>query len=56
MSQYAPHLAEQLLADLLIYRFAADQLALARNLGLAVGALRVLPEGLRVELQPQGLR
>lgn len=56
VSQYAPHLAEQLLADLLIYRFAADQLALARNLGLAVGALRVLPEGLRVELQPQGLR
>ena len=56
VSQYAPRLAEQLLADLVIYRLPAEQLALARNLGLAVGALRVLPEGLRIELTPPGLR
>lgn len=55
VAQYAPRIAEQLLADLVVYRFPAEQLALARNLGLAVGALRVLPDGLRVELMPQGL-
>lgn len=56
VSQYAPHLAERLLADLVIYRFPAEQLALARDLGLGVGALRVLPQGLQVEMAPQGLR
>lgn len=56
VSQYAPRLVEQLLADLVIYRFPAEQLALARNLGLGVGALRVVPEGLQVALAPQGLR
>ena len=40
----------------MIYRFAPEQLALAHNLGLGVGALRVLPEGLQIELLPQGLR
>lgn len=54
LSQYAPRLAEHLLADVVVYRFPADQLALARNLGLVVGPLRVLPEGLQVSLQPQG--
>ncbi|MFT3778559.1 MAG: hypothetical protein QM772_09875 [Ottowia sp.] len=56
VSQYAPRLAEHLLADLVIYRFPAEQLDLARNLGLGVGALRVLPEGLQVELAPRGPR
>ena len=56
VSQYAPRLAEHLLADLVIYRFPDEQLALARNLGLGVGALRVLPEGLQVEMAPQSLR
>lgn len=56
VSQFAPRVAEQLLADMVIYRFAPEQLSLARNLGLVVGALRVMPEGLRVEMQPQGLR
>ena len=45
-----------LLDDLVLYRVPADQLALARNLGLAPGAPRVTPEGLRVDLLPQGLR
>ena len=56
VSKYAPRLAEQLLADLVIYRLPGEQLALARNLGLAVGALPVLPEGLRIELTPPRLR
>lgn len=56
VAQYAPRLAEHLLADLVIYRFPAEQLAMARNLGLGVGALRVLPEGLQVELQPAAPR
>lgn len=56
VSLIAPRLLEQLLAHLVIYRFAPEQLALARNLGLGVGALRVLPEGLQIELLPQGLR
>ena len=56
VSLIAPRLLEQLLADLVIYRFAPEQLALAHNLGLGVGALRVLPEGLQIELLPQGLR
>lgn len=54
LSQYAPRLAEHLLSDVVVYRFPADQLALARNLGLVVGPLRVLPEGLQVSLRPQG--
>lgn len=56
VSQFAPRLLEHLLADLVIYRFPAEQLALARNLGLGVGALRVLPEGLQIEMQPLALR
>ncbi|MBK6614858.1 DUF1439 domain-containing protein [Ottowia sp.] len=56
VAQYAPRVAEQLLADLVLYRLPAEQLALARDLGLGVGALRVLPEGLRIDLVPQGLR
>ncbi len=56
ISQYAPRIAEQLLADLVIYRFPSEQLELARNLGLAVGALQVTREGLSIEMRPQGLR
>ena len=56
VSQYAPRIAEQLLADLVIYRFPPEQLELARNLGLTVGALQVTREGLRVEMLPQALR
>ena len=56
VAQYAPRVAEQLLADLVLYRLPAEQLALARDLGLGVGALRVLPEGLRIDLVPRGLR
>lgn len=56
ISQYAPRIAEQLLADLVIYRFPPEQLELARNLGLAVGALQVTREGLSIEMLPQGLR
>ncbi len=56
LSQYAPRIAEQLLADLVIYRFPPEQLELARNLGLVVGALQVTRDGLLVEMLPQGLR
>ena len=56
VAQYAPRIAEQLLADLVIYRFPPEQLELAHNLGLVVGALQVTREGLSVEMLPQGLR
>lgn len=56
VSQWAPLMAQHLLADLVIYRFPASQLALARNLGWAVNALRVQPNGLHIALGPQGLR
>jgi len=56
VSRYAPRLVEQLLADLVIHRFPPEQLATARDLGLEVAALRVLPEGLQVELAPPGAR
>ena len=56
VAQYAPRIAEQLLADLVIYRFPPEQLELARNLGLRVGTLQVTREGLSVEMLPQGLR
>ncbi|MDO5624488.1 MAG: hypothetical protein Q4G71_07350 [Pseudomonadota bacterium] len=56
MAQYAPRVAELLLADLVIYRFPAEQLALARNLGWAVNALRVQPDGLHIDLGPLGAR
>ena len=56
VSRLAPRLIEQLLAGQVLYRLPPEQLALARNLGLGVDALRVLPEGLRIELRPQPLR
>lgn len=56
LSQYAPPLAEQLLDDFALYRFPDNQLALARNLGLVVSALRVEPDGLHIALAPEGLR
>lgn len=54
LSQYAPRLAEHLLNDVVVYRFPAEQIELARRMGLVVGPLRVLPEGLQVALLPQG--
>ena len=34
----------------------AEQMALARNLGWGNAALRVLPQGLRIDMGPAGLR
>lgn len=50
LAQYAPQVAERLLNNLVLYRLPAERLALARQLGLTVSALRVLPEGLRIEM------
>lgn len=55
LAQLAPPLAERLLEGAELYRVPADQLALAHSLGLTVGALTVLPDGLRVALVPQPL-
>ena len=54
VAQYAPRLAELLLADFVLYRIPEQRLALARQLGVGVSALRVLPDGLRIEMAPQG--
>ncbi|MDO5288401.1 MAG: hypothetical protein Q4F13_02030 [Pseudomonadota bacterium] len=56
VSQWAPMVAEHLLADMVIYRFAPAQLELARNLGWVVNALRVQPDGLHIAMGPQGAR
>lgn len=37
-------------------RLPAEQMALARNLGWGNAALRVLPQGLRIDMGPAGLR
>ena len=52
VSQVAPGIAEQLLQNLVLYRVPAEQLALARSLGWTHTALRVLPDGLRIEPGP----
>ena len=56
VSQYAPGIAEQLLHNMVLYRLPAEQMALARNLGWGNAALRVLPQGLRIDMGPAGLR
>lgn len=54
LSQYGPRAAETLLSNMVLYRIPEEYLGMARNLGWAVNALRVLPEGLRIELGPKG--
>lgn len=56
VSQYAPRLAELLLADFVLYRIPEQRLALARQLGAGVSALRVRPDGLHIQMAPQSLR
>ena len=56
MSQYAPDIAGRLLSDMVLYRLPSEQLALARNMGWGAAALRVLPEGLRIDMAPAGTR
>lgn len=52
VAQYAPGIVEQLLQHVVLYRLPAEQMALARNLGWGSAALRVLPEGLRIDMAP----
>lgn len=52
VTRYAPRLVELLLSDFVLYRLPEQRLALARQLGVGVSALRVLPEGLRIEMGP----
>ena len=56
IAQYAPRAAEALLSNVALYRIPEEYLGMARSLGWVVSALRVLPEGLRIELGPQGAR
>ncbi len=56
ISQYAPRAAETLLSNMVLYRIPDEYLSMARNLGWVASTLRVLPEGLRIELGPQGAR
>ena len=51
-----PPAAETLLSNVVLYRIPDEYLSMARNLGWAVNALRVQPEGLRIEVGPQGAR
>jgi hypothetical protein len=53
ISQYAPRAAETLLSNVVLYRIPDEYLSMARNLGWVVSTLRVLPEGLRIELGPK---
>lgn len=55
VSMYAPQAAQALLSGLVLYRVPQTQMALMRDLGLTVKELRVLPDGVRAELGPQGL-
>lgn len=52
LAQYAPRAAERLMNGALLYRVPAEQLEMAHTQGWRVQALRVLPEGLRIELGP----
>lgn len=52
VARYAPRLVELLLSDVVLYRLSERRLALARQLGVGVRALRVLPDGLRIEMAP----
>lgn len=54
LSQYGPPAAEALLSNMVLYRIPDEYMGMARNLGWVVSALRVLPEGLRIELGPHG--
>ena len=56
ISQYAPRAAETLLSNMVLYRIPDEYLSMARNLGWVVSTLRVQPDGLRIELGPQGAR
>ena len=56
LSRYGPRAAETLLSNVVLYRIPDEYLSMARNLGWAVNALRVQPEGLRIEVGPQGAR
>ena len=56
VSQYAPDIAGRLLSDMVLYRLPAEQLALARNMGWGAAAVRVLPDGLRIDMGPAGTR
>ncbi len=52
VSRYAPGIAEQLLQNMVLYRLPGEQMALARNLGWTGVGLRVLPDGLRIDMGP----
>ena len=41
---------------MVLYRIPDEYLSMARNLGWVVSTLRVQPDGLRIELGPQGAR
>ena len=56
VTRWAPPLVEQLLSGQVLYRLPPDQLAQARQRGLQVRALRVLPEGLRIDLDSADAR
>lgn len=56
ISQYAPRAAETLLSNMVLYRIPDEYLSMARNLGWVVSTLCVQPDGLRIELGPQGAR
>ena len=56
ISQYAPRAAETLLSNMVLYRIPDEDLSMARYLGWVVSTLRVQPDGLRIELGPQGAR
>ncbi|MEW6097759.1 MAG: hypothetical protein AB1666_01070 [Pseudomonadota bacterium] len=53
-SRLAAALAQQLLRDVTVYRLQPEQVDLLQRLRVQPGPVRVLPQGLAVELRPMG--
>ncbi|WP_395141839.1 hypothetical protein [Schlegelella aquatica] len=53
-SRLAAALAQQLLRDVTVYRLKPEQVDLLQRLRVQPGPVRVLPQGLAVELRPMG--
>ncbi|MEO6972709.1 MAG: DUF1439 domain-containing protein [Rhodoferax sp.] len=53
VQRYVPRLAEQLLDDFPLHRISASDMAQANGLGYELGGFKVIPEGLRVTLNPK---
>lgn len=53
VQRYAPQLAQQLFNDFPLHRISASDMARADSLGYELGGFKVVPDGLRVTLNPK---